>query len=83
MIRQNNPQVHYEKSSAAVWLIVCALLLLGAVFFIRQLYYVPVDARTVKDFMLDESKQQVSPLKKYFPQPYSVKDLAGGEYDRH
>ncbi len=83
MTKQNNPQVFYEKSSAVFWLILLALVISGTVFFIRQMYYVPVDAQTVKAFVLDESKQHANPVKKYFPQPYSVKDLARGDYDRH
>ena len=45
--------------------------------------YVPVDTGVVKDFVLDESKEKASPIKKYFPKPYSVNDLARGDYDRH
>lgn len=70
-------------TSSAFWLILCAILLPLALFFVRQMIYVPVNTEVVKNFVLDESKEKASPIKKYFPKPYSVNDLARGDYDRH
>lgn len=75
--------IQFEGSSPVFWLILTACIILFIVFCVRQITYMPVDASTVKDFVLDESKEKASPIKKYFPKPYSVKDLAGETYDRH
>jgi hypothetical protein len=60
-------------------LVAAALFVLCAVFYVRQTSFVPVDAETAAAYMLDESKGKTSSYKKYFPKPYSVHDLAGGE----
>ena len=69
----------FAGGSPVFWIIAIAAVLLGAVFFIKQMAYVPVDAETVADFMLDESRGKTGGLKKYFPKPYSVQDLARGD----
>ncbi len=76
-------EFEFHGASPAFWLILCAVLIPLALFFARQMIYVPVDTGVVKDFVLDESKEKASPIKKYFPKPYSVNDLARGDYDRH
>lgn len=76
-------EFEYHGGSSAFWLILCAVLVPLALFFLRQMIYVPVNTVVVKDFVLDESKEKASPIKKYFPKPFSVNDLAGGDYDRH
>ena len=76
-------ECEFHGASPAFWLILCAVLIPLALFFVRQMIYVPVDTGVVKDFVLDESKEKASPIKKYFPKPYSVNDLARGDYDRH
>lgn len=73
----------FHSGSSALWLILCALLVPLAIFFVRQMIYVPIDTVVVKDFVIDEGKEKASPIKKYFPKPYSVNDLARGDYDRH
>mgnify|MGYP001218902258 CR=1 FL=1 len=83
MKHQSNLPIQFEGGSPAFWLVICAAILLAAVFVYRQAVYMPVSADTVKDFVLDESKEKASPIKKYFPKPYSVKDLQRGDYDRH
>ncbi len=72
---KENITIEYQQGSAFFWLAAAALILLLGIFFIKQMTYVPVNANTVKDFVLDESKEKASPIKKYFPKPYSVKDL--------
>lgn len=69
-------QIEIQSSNAFIWSILLICLILGAVFLTRQMLYIPVSTTTVKDFVLDESKQQANPVKKYFPKPYSVADLA-------
>ena len=76
-------EFEFHGGSPAFWLILCAILIPLALFLVRQMTYIPVDAGVVKDFVLDESKEKASPIKKYFPKPYSVNDLARGDYDRH
>lgn len=75
--------IELRGTSSAFWLVLCAVLLPLALFFVRQMIYVPVDTEVVKNFVLDESKEKANPIKKYFPKPYSVNDLARGDYDRH
>ena len=76
-------EFEFHGASPAFWLILCAVLIPLALFFVRQMIYVPVDTGVVKDFVLDESKEKASPIKKYFPKPYSVNDLARVDYDRN
>ena len=67
-------------SGSPVFLIMtAAIILLGAVFFVKQMAFIPVDTKTVADFVLDESKEKAVGLKKYFPKPYSVQDLEPGD----
>jgi hypothetical protein len=72
----------FVNDSPMFWIafIVCALLMVF--FVVRQMYFLPVDTETLKEFVFDESKGKASSFKKYFPKPYSVNDLARGDYDR-
>ena len=67
--------------SPAFWLGAAALaaFVLGAVFYMRQTAFVPVDAQTAAAYVVDESKGKTGSYKKYFPKPYSISDLAPGE----
>lgn len=74
----------YAKANVAggspVFLILAlALVLLGAVFFIRQASFTPIDGETLTDFVIDEGRGKTGNIKKYFPKPYSVDDLARGD----
>lgn len=79
MKQQNNLPIQFEGGSPGFWVLLLAVLVVTVVFVVRQATYAPVNAATVKDFVLDESKEKASPVKKYFPKPYSVKDLHRGE----
>lgn len=83
MKNNSNLPIEFKGSRPTFWIVLFAVGLLITVFIVRQITYMPVNAYTVKDFVLDESKEKASPVKKYFPKPYSVKDLQRGEYDRH
>lgn len=75
MKNHDNLPIEFEGGSPAFWVILSAAILLVTVFIVRQITYIPVNAGAVKDFVLDESKEKASPVKKYFPKPYSVQDL--------
>lgn len=72
---KDDKQIEIQTSNNFLWSIIFIFLILGSVFVVRQMLYVPVNTTTVKAFVLDESKQHASPVKKYFPTPYSVQDL--------
>ena len=72
----NQPNIEIESSTSFVWSIVCICIILALVFVIKQRQGVQVNTSTVQSFVLRESKQQANPIKKYFPAPYSVKDIA-------
>ena len=72
----NHPSIEIESSNSFIWSIVCICVILALVFIIKQQQGVQVNTKTVRSFVLKESKQQASPIKKYFPAPYSVKDIA-------
>jgi len=72
----NRPNIEIESSTSFVWSIVCICVILALVFVIKQRQGVQVNTSTVQSFVLKESRQQASPMKKYFPTPYSVKDIA-------
>ncbi|MCR5504147.1 MAG: hypothetical protein K6E94_01005 [Elusimicrobiaceae bacterium] len=65
-----------ESSNSFLWSVVFISLILVVIFVIRQNQGVKVNTRTMQNFVLEESKQQASPIKRYFPAPYSVKDIA-------
>lgn len=65
------------------WIFLIAAFIFISVFLIRQMFFLPVNTDTLTELVLDESKHKTNPLKKYFPKPYSVQDLARGDYDRH
>ena len=69
------PPIEIENSNSFLWSLVCICLILAAVFIIKQRQGVQVNTRTMQTFVLQESKQQASPIKKYFPAPYSIKDI--------
>lgn len=83
MKQQNSLPIQFEGGSPVFWMLLLAGLVVAVVFVVRQSTYAPINAAAVKDFVLDESKEKASPVKKYFPKPYSVKDLQRGDYDRH
>ena len=68
--------IEIQNSGSFLWGLICICIILVAVFLIRQNEGVKVNTRTMQKFVLDESKQQASPIKKYFPAPYSVRDIA-------
>ena len=70
------PVIEVQNSNSFIWGLVFICLILVLVFIIRQNQGVQVNKNTMKNFVLKESKQQASPIKKYFPTPYSVKDIA-------
>ena len=72
----NHPSIETESSGSFVWSIVCICVILALVFVLKQRQGVQVNTKTIQSFVLKESKQQASPIKKYFPAPYSVKDIA-------
>ena len=72
----NNPDIEIESSHSFLWSFICICLILAAVFILKQRQGVQVNTKTMQKLVLDESKQQANPLKKYFPAPYSVKDIA-------
>jgi len=72
----NHPAIEIERSTSFVWSIVCICIILALVFVIKQRQGVQVNTSTVQSFVLKESRQQASPMKKYFPAPYSVRDIA-------
>ena len=61
------------------WIFLISAFLLIFVFFIRQMFFLPVSTDTITEVLLDQSKQKANPIKKFFPQPYSVKDLKRGD----
>ena len=71
-----HPGIEIENSASFIWGIVCICIILIVVFVVKQRQGVQVDTGTVQSFVLKESKLQASPIKKYFPAPYSVKDIA-------
>ena len=72
----DHQDIEIESSNSFFWGIVCICIILALVFIIKQNDGVQVNTKTVQSFVLKESKQQISPMKKYFPAPYSVKDIA-------
>lgn len=76
-------KVEVSGGSPAFWIFLLAGVFLFVFFFVRQMSYVPVDTETVKEFVVGESKGRTVSIKKYFPKPYSVNDLARGDnHDR-
>jgi len=70
------PTIEAGSSSSFIWSIVCICLILAAIFIVKQRQGVRVNTKTMQKLVLQESKQQASPIKKFFPTPYSVKDIA-------
>ena len=71
-----HPNIKIENSTSFVWSILCICIILALVFVVKQRQGVQVNTSTVQSFVLKESKQQANPIKKYFPAPYSVKNIA-------
>ena len=65
-----------ESSGSFLWSLICICVILALFFLIRQRQGVQINTGTMQAFVLQESKQQASPFKKYFPAPYSVNDIA-------
>lgn len=80
---QENTIIEKPKIGPFFWIFLISAVLLISVFIIRQTFLLPVNTDTLKGIVIDESKNKTGPIKKYFPKPYSVKDLARGDYDRH
>ena len=57
MKQQNNLPIQFEGGSPVFWMLLLAAFVVTAVFVVRQATYAPVNAATVKDFVLDESTQ--------------------------
>ena len=72
----NNHDIEIESSHSFLWSFICICLVLLAVFILKQRQGVQVNTKTMQNLVLNESKQQANPIKKYFPAPYSVKDIA-------
>jgi len=70
------PVIEIQSSNSFFWGLFFICLILAIVFIVRQNQGVQVNKSTMKSFVLAESKQQASPIKKYFPTPYSVNDIA-------
>jgi hypothetical protein len=69
----------FVHGSPGFWILLIIAVLLLAVFSARQMSFIPVDTETLTGFIIDESKGGAVSLKKYFPKPYSVQDLARGD----
>jgi hypothetical protein len=80
---EENTIIEKPKAGPFFWIVLISSALLISVFLVRQMFFLPVNTDTLTGLVLDESKQKASPIKKYFPKPYSVQDLARGDYDRH
>ena len=80
---QENTIIEKPKLGPFFWIFLISALLFISVFLVRQMFFLPVNTDTLTGLVLDESKHKANPFKKYFPKPYSVKDLARGDYDRH
>jgi hypothetical protein len=76
-------KVDFVGSSPTLWIVLSVAALMCVFFFVRQMYFLPLDSETVKEFVLDESKGKAKNFKHYFPKPYSVSDLARGDHDKH
>lgn len=74
MSKQNDIEI--QSSGSFIWGLICICIILAIVFIVRQTEGVNINTRTMQKFVLDESKQQANPIKKYFPTPYSIKDIA-------
>ena len=72
----NNPDIEIESSHSFWWSFICICIILIAVFILKQRQGVQVNTKTMQKLVLAESKQHANPIKKYFPAPYSVKDIA-------
>jgi hypothetical protein len=83
MKHYGNLPIEFEKGGPAFWIIVCALLVLAAVFILKQYSYMPINNDAAKDFVIDEGRQKAGSVKKYFPEPYPTGDFKRGTYDRH
>ena len=70
------PVIELQNSNSFFWGLICICLILAIVFVVRQNQGVQINKSTMKNFVLTESKQQANPIKKYFPAPYSVHDIA-------
>ncbi|MBO7605669.1 MAG: hypothetical protein J6S61_04310 [Elusimicrobiaceae bacterium] len=72
----NHPTIEIDNSASFIWGIICICIILIVIFVVKQNQGVQVNTNTVQSFVLKESKLQASPVKKYFPAPYSVKNIA-------
>lgn len=68
--------IEIESPSTFFWSFICICLVLIVIFILHQNQGVKVNTQTMQNLVLTESKHQASPIKKYFPAPYSVKDIA-------
>ena len=72
----SNPDIEIESSHSFLWSFICIFIVLLTVFILKQRQGVQVNTKTMQRLVLAESRQQADPIKKYFPAPYSVKDIA-------
>ena len=80
---EENTLIEKPKIGPFFWIFLISVVLFIVIFSIRQMFFLPVNTDTLTGIVLDESKNKTNSIKKYFPKPYSVKDLARGDYDRH
>lgn len=80
---EENTVIEKPTLGAFFWIFLISFFLLLSVFLIRQMFFLPVNTDTVADLVINESKSKTSNIKRYFPKPYSVANLARGDYDRH
>jgi len=76
---EDNTLIEKPTFGPFFWIFLISVFLLISVFFVRQMFFLPINTKTVADMILDSSKQKADPLKKYFPTPYSIKDLQRGD----
>ncbi len=80
---EENSLIEKPSLGPFFWIVLIFGFLLIAVFVVRQMFFLPVSADTLASLVAGESKQKTDSLKKYFPKPYTIQDLARGDYDRH
>ena len=59
--------IEKPKIGPFFWMFLIFVILFIVVFIIRQTFFLPVNPDTIKNVVLDESKNKTNSLKKYFP----------------
>ena len=57
---KDDKQIEIQTSNNFLWSIIFIFLILGSVFVVRQMLYVPVNTTTVKAFVLDVIRASIS-----------------------